>query len=90
MLWRAGSLQDCATDLEGVALLSLYRGRSLRAELHAHDRREHIAAAVERGGPLAEEDRWAAFNLSAGRADVPRQRGQVRDAAQYGHQAVAW
>jgi len=37
---------------------------------------------------VAEEDRWAAFNLSAGRADVPRLRGQVRKAAQYGHEAI--
>jgi TIR domain len=88
VLWRAPTLQECAGDLERMALLSLYRGRELRADLNSAERRERIAAAVAKDGPVAEEDRWAAFNLSAGRANVPRLRGQLREAAQYGHEAV--
>ena len=88
VLLRARTLQNCAGDLERMALLSLYRGRPLRADLNSAERRQRIAAEVESGGSVAEEDRWAAFNLSAGRADVPRLRGQVREAAQYGHEAM--
>jgi hypothetical protein len=88
VLWRAPTLQACAGDLERLALLSVYRGRVLRADLNSAERRQRIAAAVANGGAVAEEDRWAAFNLSAGRADVPRLRGQVREAAQFGHGAV--
>ena len=71
-----------------MALLSLYRGRPLRADLNSAERRKRIAAAVGSGASVAEEDRWAAFNLSAGRAAVPRHRGQVREAAQYGREAI--
>jgi hypothetical protein len=88
VLWRAPTLRDCAGDLERMALLSLYRDRPLRADLNSAERRQRIAAAVESGDSVAEEDRWAAFNLSAGRADVPRLRGQAREAAQYGHEAA--
>jgi hypothetical protein len=88
VLWHAPTLQDCAGDLERMALLSLYRDRPLRADLNSAERRQRIAAAVATGDSVAEADRWAAFNLSAGRADVPRLRGQVREAAQYGHEAV--
>jgi TIR domain len=89
VLWRARTLQDCSSDLEREALLSLYRNVSLRAEATSSDRRERIAAAVESGAAMDDTDRWAAFRLSAGRADVPRLRGQVREAAQYLHEAVA-
>lgn len=88
VLLRAMTLQNCAADLERMALLSLYRVRPLRADLNSAERRQRIAAEVDSGGSVAEEDRWAAFNLSAGRADVPRLRGQVREAAQYGHEAI--
>lgn len=88
VLLSAPSLQNCASDLERIALLSLYRGRLLRADLNSAERRQRIAAAVESGASVAEEDRWAAFNLSARRADVPRLRGKVREAAQYGHEAI--
>jgi len=88
VLWQAPTLQDCTSDLERSALLSLVRDRPLREHLNSPERRQLIAAAVESGGPVAEEDRWAAFNLAAGRANVPRLRGQVREAAQYGHEAV--
>ena len=88
VLLRAPGLQECASDLERMALLSLYRDRPLRAHLNSTQRRERIAAAIASGGPVAEEDRWAAFTLSAGRADVPRLRGQVREAAQHAHEAV--
>jgi hypothetical protein len=89
VLLRAPTLQGCSSDLERVALLSLYRGRPLRADLNSAARRQRISAVLAGGGAVAEEDRWAAFNLAAGRADVPRVRGQVREAAQYGHEAVA-
>lgn len=88
VLWRAQTVQDCASDLEREALLSLYRNVPLRAELTSSDRRERIAAAVENGVAVDEADRWAAFRLSAGRASVPRLRGQVGEAAQYLHEAV--
>lgn len=88
VLLRAPTLQNCAGDLERMALLSLYRGRPLRADLNSAERRQRIAAAVESGSSVAEEDRWAAFTLSAGRARVPRLRGRVREAAQYGHEAI--
>lgn len=88
VLWRAPTLQDCAGDLERMALLSLYRGRPLRADLNSAERRRRIAAVVESGGLVAEDDLWATFNLSAARANVPRLRSQVREAAQYGHEAV--
>ncbi len=89
VLWRAPTLQDRAGDLERMTLLSLYRGRPLRAELNSAERRQRIAAAVEGGDSVPGEDRWAAFNLCAGRANVPRHRGQVRVAAQYGREAVS-
>ena len=88
VLLRAPTLQGCAGDLERLPLLSLYRGRPLRADLNSAARRQRISAAVASGDSVAEEDRWAAFNLSAGRANVPRLRGQVREAAQYGHEAI--
>lgn len=88
VLLGAATLKNCAGDLERMAVLSLYRDRPLRADLSSAERRQRIAAAVEGGGSVAEEDRWAAFNLSAGRAAVPRLRGQLREAAQYGHEAI--
>jgi hypothetical protein len=88
VLWRARTLQDCSSDLEREALLSLYRNVSLRAELASSDRRERIAAAVESGAAIDDADRWAAFRLSAGHAAVPQLRGQVREAAQYLHEAA--
>jgi TIR domain len=88
VLWRAPTLRNCATDLEREALLSLYRNVALRAELTSDERRERIAAAVESGAAVADVDRWAAFRMTAGRANVPRLRGQVRQAAQYLHDAV--
>jgi hypothetical protein len=88
VLWRAPTLRNCATHLEREALLSLYRNVPLRAELTSGERRERIAAAVESGAAVADVDRWAAFRMAAGRADVPRLRGQVRQAAQYLREAV--
>jgi hypothetical protein len=66
VLIRAPALGECASDLERMALLSLYRDRPLRADLNSEERRERIAAAIASGAPVAEEDRWATFNLSAG------------------------
>ena len=40
------------------------------------------------GDSVAAGDRWAGFNLSAGRAAVSRLRRQLRQAAQYGHEAI--
>jgi len=39
VLLRAPTLQNCAGDLERMALLSLYRGRPLRADLNSAERR---------------------------------------------------
>lgn len=88
VLLRAPTLQNCAGDLERIALLSLYRRRPLRADLNSKERRKRIVAAVESGISVAEEDRWAAFNFSAGRASVPRFCGQWQKAAQYGREAI--
>jgi hypothetical protein len=88
VLWRGPTLQACADDLEREALLSLYRNEPLRGERTSARRRERIEAALAGGEPLDDEDRWAAFTLLAGRASVPRLRGQVQQAAEYLHEAV--
>ena len=82
------TLQNCAGDLERMAGCPSIAAAAARADLNSAERQKRIAAEVESGGSVAEEDRWAAFNLSAGRADVPRVRGQVREAAQYSHEAM--
>jgi hypothetical protein len=88
VLLTAPTLQACRTALEREALLSLYRDVPLRTPLNSQERRARLAAAVEHGKPVDEVDRWAAFTLARGRADVPRLRGQVRAAAQYVHEAL--
>jgi hypothetical protein len=88
VLWNAPTLRHSAGDLERMALLSLYRERPLREDLNSAERRQRIASALDEGEPVAAEERWAAFNMSVGRADVPRLRGQARQAAQYGHEAI--
>ena len=88
VLWRAPSLQACHSDLEREALLSLYRNESLRARQTSQARRERVEAAIENGEELDDEDRWAGFRLLAGRASLPRLRGQLREAVEASHQAV--
>jgi hypothetical protein len=88
VLWRSPTMQACAGDLEREALLSLYRNESLRGDRSSVQRRERIEAALAAGEALDDEDRWAAFRLLAGRASVPRLRGQVQQAAEYLHEAV--
>jgi hypothetical protein len=88
VLLRAPTLTDCATDLEREALLSLYRNVPLRAEQNSEERWRRLATAVERGEPVDEVDRWAAFTLAVGRADVPRLRGAHAQAAQLVHDAL--
>jgi len=88
VLWRTPSLRSCRTDLEREALLSLYRNEPLRAEQTSQARRERIEAALDHGETLDDEDRWAGFVLLAGRASVPRLRGQLREAVEAAHNAV--
>jgi hypothetical protein len=88
VLWRAPALQACHGDLEREALLSLYRTESLRAQQTSQARRERIAATIEHGERRDDEDRWAGFRLLAGRASVPRLRGQLREAVEHAHEAV--
>jgi hypothetical protein len=88
VLWGSPTLTDCGTDLEREALLSLYRNVPLRTLPNSPERRSRLAEAVERGEPVDESDRWAAFSLAVGRADVPRLRGRRADAAQLVHEAL--
>jgi hypothetical protein len=88
VLLRSPTLTACATDLEREVLLSLYRNAPLRDEQNSSERRRRLAEAVEGGESVPEPDRWAAFTLAVGRADVPRLRGALAQAAQLVHDAL--
>jgi hypothetical protein len=88
VLQSAPTLKSCATDLEREAVLSLYRNEPLRAELNSDERRRRVTAMVDGEAPVTDDDRWAAFCLAAGRADVPRLRGNRRQAAEITYQAL--
>lgn len=88
VLLSAPTLRGAATDIEREALLSQYRNEALRAEQTSSARWDRIDAALAGRAALADEDRWMAFAIAAGRADVPRLRGQLVEASLHLHQGV--